>query len=270
MSARTVASIAVLATAAAALAQQAAPDAAPAEVAVCAGCHGAHGEGNAAGGFPRIAGQSATYLERQLDHYANGTRNNEVMSPIAKQLSEAQRAAAASYFSSLQAPAASGVATKNANAARARQLANQGDGALRVQACVNCHGPDGRGEPPNYPYLAGQVPAYTIATLAEFRSGARNTDPSGQMPAIARSLRDADAAALAAYFAGMPVPPPAATWSEARLVAPHFETPASAQASGEDGTNRPGVDSEQGAPTTGGSQGVGGGGAQSGTNPASR
>ena len=263
---------AVAVATASAIAQQTAGTAAPADVAVCAGCHGANGEGNGAGGFPRIAGQSATYLARQLELYANGTRNNPVMSPIAKQMTDSQRDVAATYYSTLSppGPSAGGAATKGGNTARARQLANVGDTALRVQACVNCHGPDGRGEPPSYPYLAGQWPQYTIATLGEFRSGARNTDPSGQMMAIARALRESDIAPLAAYFGNMRPPPAAAAWSEARMVTPNF-APAPGSASARAGTasdgNKTGADSEQGAPTTGGGQGVGGGGANSGTNP---
>jgi cytochrome c553 len=122
---------------------------------------------------------------------------------------------------------------------RAPRFYTIGDSALRVQACANCHGPGGRGEPPDYPYLAGQVRQYTIAALNEFRSGARNTDPSGQMQAIARKLRDADINVLATYLAALPAPPPAPTWSEARYVAPHFvsDTPIAGTREAEDRTN---------------------------------
>jgi cytochrome c553 len=39
----------------------------------CEACHGAHGEGMAAAHVPRIAGQSADYLQKQLDDYADGS-----------------------------------------------------------------------------------------------------------------------------------------------------------------------------------------------------
>src|SRR4051794_12931369 len=77
-----------------------APDAAQ----VCVGCHGAQGEGNAAVGAPRIAGQSAYYLAKQLDSYSNGNRRNAVMEPIAKGLAPDARTALASYYSQLSAP----------------------------------------------------------------------------------------------------------------------------------------------------------------------
>ncbi|MRG13030.1 c-type cytochrome, partial [Escherichia coli] len=38
-------------------------------VLACATCHGAQGEGNAAGGFPFLAGQGANYLAEQLEHF---------------------------------------------------------------------------------------------------------------------------------------------------------------------------------------------------------
>ena len=38
-----------------------------AAIAPCQACHGAHGEGMAAAHVPRIAGQSADYLKKQLD-----------------------------------------------------------------------------------------------------------------------------------------------------------------------------------------------------------
>src|SRR5206468_5928665 len=43
-------------------------------VAACNSCHGAQGEGNAAGGFPRIAGQTYSYLAHALESYASGSR----------------------------------------------------------------------------------------------------------------------------------------------------------------------------------------------------
>ncbi|MCS6474378.1 c-type cytochrome, partial [Burkholderia thailandensis] len=43
-------------------------------VAACIGCHGAQGEGNAAAGFPRLAGTNAAYLAAQLAAFADGSR----------------------------------------------------------------------------------------------------------------------------------------------------------------------------------------------------
>lgn len=54
-------------------------------VPACASCHGAQGQGN--GQFPRLAGQHADYLMRQIEVFQNGSRANApVMSAVAHTL----------------------------------------------------------------------------------------------------------------------------------------------------------------------------------------
>ncbi len=69
----------------------------------CEACHGAHGEGMAAAHVPRIAGQSADYLKKQLDDYAAGTRDNPIMANFAKALSQQQRAKFAARYAAMSA-----------------------------------------------------------------------------------------------------------------------------------------------------------------------
>lgn len=236
-------------------------------VAACASCHGPFGEGQAASGFPRIAGQSAAYLEQQLQNYTQGVRQHPVMGPIASSLDAAQQAAVAAHYAALR-PAASRAAPQGAGrappagrapapqSARGRLLATQGDERIQVQACANCHGPGGGGQPPAFPYLAGQHEAYLKATLQAWHSGQRRGDASGQMAAIAQRLSASDVAAVSAYYAALP---PASIAS-----IPH-RTPQAARPSptGTGGGTAPpsGTGTEQGAPLTGGGQGPGGGGA---------
>lgn len=252
--------------------QQLATKGAP-NVAACASCHGAQGEGVAAAGYPRIAGQSSYYLGKQLAAYANGARLNPVMEPIAKALNAQQIRDVSAYYASHGAAAtASAPATgPGGTVARAQQrahlLATVGDEVKLVQACANCHGPAGSGEPPIYPYLAGQHASYLTAAMAQWKSGARKTDMSGQMTHIGRQLSDADVTALSAYFSAMPAPPPAVQL--VNLPAGSVLRPAVAAAPNAPGPKVPGaagvqgVGTEQGAPLTGGE---GGGGAQ-GTQP---
>src|ERR1700676_1802967 len=47
----------------------------------CAECHAYNGASDGSGAFPRIAGQSAYYLAKQLRDYASGVRANAVMTP---------------------------------------------------------------------------------------------------------------------------------------------------------------------------------------------
>jgi len=229
-------------------------------VAPCASCHGAQGEGNAAAGFPRLVGQSAEYLQHQLDAYASDIRSNAVMQPIAKAMNPAQRRAAAAYYEAqLQRVAAAASApgsTAAAGAALGKSIATVGIEGRNVQACANCHGPDGVGEWATYPALAGQHASYLANALAEWKSGARRTDPSGQMPRIARLLSDAEAKAVVAYYAALPPPTAPQATTLAKNGKPHVTIVSGPTRSGQ-GAPAQGVGTEQGAPLAGGTQGVG-------------
>jgi cytochrome c553 len=65
----------------------------------CASCHGAHGEGMAT--FPRLAGQHAPYLLKQILVIQNALRNAPVMHGVAKDLSRDQIEAVAVYLESI-------------------------------------------------------------------------------------------------------------------------------------------------------------------------
>jgi cytochrome c553 len=248
-------------------------------VTACAGCHGAHGEGNAASGFPRVAGQPAAYLRKQLGAFANGARVNPIMQPIAKSMNADQIRDVSAYYAGLADAAGSGVAQPAAGGAkpppgnleRGRVLSAVGDNALGVQACANCHGPGGGGNSPAYPYLAGQHANYLTAAMAEWKNGARKTDDSGQMTHVAQALPDADVAALAAYFSAQGAPP--AAGALVNIPAGSSQRPTVAAAAGAPGPSGPGggtvrgTDAEQGAATTGGGQGLGGGGGTQGNQP---
>src|SRR5579872_995716 len=70
----------------------------------CVTCHGARGEGNAANGFPRLAGLPAAYIRAQLSTFADGQRENPVMAPIARVLSADEAQADSLYYAGLPAP----------------------------------------------------------------------------------------------------------------------------------------------------------------------
>jgi cytochrome c553 len=177
---------------------------APAAAGVCQGCHGADGAGNPAAAIPRIAGQSADYLEKQLRDYASGARVHPVMQNFAKPLSDSDRAAVASFFASLQSPYAK-VRTKRdaTQLALGHKLAHQGSEPQHVQACQGCHGPDGVGVPHAAPYLAGQSAEYLTSALNSFKDGSRTNDPGKLMTSVVTGLTDADIAAAAAYFSSL-------------------------------------------------------------------
>jgi cytochrome c553 len=70
----------------------------------CTGCHAPNGKGNAAAGFPRLSGQHADYIEKQLTNFRAGNRTNDadmVMRSIAEKLSDAEIKAVANFIAGL-------------------------------------------------------------------------------------------------------------------------------------------------------------------------
>lgn len=167
----------------------------------CASCHQINGVGDSSGAFPRITGQSAFYLYKQLEDYASGARKSPSMTPIAQALSEAEKRDVAGYYASTTGPYFPAPDAPFDLVQRGAVLSAVGSAHDRVQGCVNCHGPAAAGLPPSYPYLAGQFVNYTVQQLQAFKSGSRHNDPLGVMREIASHLGDRDMQALAQYFA---------------------------------------------------------------------
>jgi len=71
-----------------------------AKSASCAACHGPNGISNNPE-WPNLAGQKAKYTTKQLIAFRDGTRNDPVMSPMAKPLSDDDIQNIAAYYSSL-------------------------------------------------------------------------------------------------------------------------------------------------------------------------
>lgn len=178
------------------------------KVPACSSCHGADGGGNTAGGFPRLAGVGASYLEDQLNAVANGDRKSPVMMPIAKALSSDQRHALAAYYSQMPVPDnASSSNEKKTGNADARELAEHGRWANGIPACVQCHGPGGVGVGEHFPPLAGQPSGYLEDQLRAWRSGQRPGGPMGLMASVAAKLDDSDLGPISDYFAALPANP---------------------------------------------------------------
>lgn len=75
-------------------------DAGKAKSAVCAACHGSEGISSLEI-YPNLAGQKEAYLASQLTHYREGERNNPIMAPMAKPLSDDDIADLAAYYAGL-------------------------------------------------------------------------------------------------------------------------------------------------------------------------
>jgi cytochrome c553 len=167
----------------------------------CAYCHGLDGN-SPMPRFPRLAGQNASYLRKQLADFKHGRRTNDggAMSGIADALSDAEAEKIVLHYAA-QAPRA-GSADVEGDAAAGRRLYFNGRPA--VAACATCHGTDA----PilaGAPRLLGQHGAYLAKQLQDFRRGARRNDAGRVMHRIANALAESEVRALAAFLSAQPV-----------------------------------------------------------------
>lgn len=167
-------------------------------IVACVSCHGAAGNSTITQN-PKLSGQHEAYIAKQLSNFRNPERNNPVMSPLAKALSDDDIKNLAAYLSS-QGPKP-GAAKNKDTIDLGKHIWRGGIAAKNVPACAGCHSPNGAGIPAQYPRLAGQHQDYTTAQLSNFRGGARNNSP--QMTAIAERLSDKEIKAVADYIAGL-------------------------------------------------------------------
>lgn len=65
-------------------------------VPACAACHGPNGQGN--GPIPRLAGQHADYLRKQLEAFRSLLRNNDVMHANTQDMTDSEIEAVVSYL----------------------------------------------------------------------------------------------------------------------------------------------------------------------------
>ncbi len=73
-----------------------------AKFAVCAGCHGPTGAGNAALGYPQLAGKDPAYVAQQLRAFKSGQRQSATMQAMVSGLSETDIDNLAAYVGTLK------------------------------------------------------------------------------------------------------------------------------------------------------------------------
>lgn len=163
----------------------------------CAYCHQLDGN-SLMPRFPRLAGQSAAYLAKQLADFRAGRRTNDdgAMSGIAESLSQEEVEQVVGHFAA-QRPRAMGGDVQGDVAAGRRLYLEGGKG---VAACAGCHGVRAAA-----PVLAGQHARYLEKQLRDFKRGARANDPEGMMKRVAGPLTDEEIQALAAFLSAQPV-----------------------------------------------------------------
>ncbi len=162
----------------------------------CFLCHGLKGE-SASAVFPRLAGQHAEYIAKQLADFKSGKRASETMKPQVEDLTPAEMKALGQFFE------AKVVGPRKARDAEllsvGKYIFERGNQFSGLAACASCHGPKGLGTP-QLPRLAGQHPRYIEDQLKQFNKRERTNDDA-VMHTIASKLTELETHAVAEYIA---------------------------------------------------------------------
>ena len=165
--------------------------------AMCQGCHGEDGN-SAAPEYPKLAGQYAAYIQKQVNDFKSGARKDPVMSGMAATVASDQDLLdIAAYFASQKQMKSPAPVVNKAGEAR---FLDEGNG------CGTCHGANGKGLAPGqskYPVIGGQHKDYLIKQLKDFRMHARANDAGGVMGLVAGFMADEDIESVASYISGL-------------------------------------------------------------------
>ena len=162
---------------------------------VCFVCHGAEGE-SASEVFPKLAGQHAEYIAKQLDNFKSGKRKSTAMADMVAKLTPDEMVALGKYFEKQSAPVEA--LTDAPLAAVGQYIYQHGNKFSGLAACASCHGQDAKGTA-SLPRLAGQYAAYTETQLKQFNQRERTND-NAVMHAIVSKMTPLEMAAVAQYL----------------------------------------------------------------------
>ncbi|MEP5153053.1 c-type cytochrome [Planktotalea sp.] len=155
---------------------------------VCALCHSLDGNSRMAK-FPKLAGQPAPYIEKQLYDFLEGRRTNGggQMAAIVTEISTEDFAEVAAWFASQTAPAPNDQGDVGA-----------GEAAFRQLGCLSCHA-NGQLED-GTPHLTAQHKIYLKKQMTDFRDGRRDNDLGAIMRSAMTGISDAQIEDLASYL----------------------------------------------------------------------
>ena len=170
---------------------------------LCGGCHGFDGNSEDAT-YPRLAGQYAGYIVKQVKDFQNGHRaNNDTMAGMAAMVGSDEDAKDIGAFFATQKIKGALTKPDAKIAAAGEKIFREGNAKSGVYGCINCHGEKGMGKSAKvstFPVIGGQHRVYLVKQLTEFRDGGRANDPAGMMAGVAKNLTDKEIAAVAEYL----------------------------------------------------------------------
>ncbi len=160
----------------------------------CFLCHGSDGESTSEV-FPRLAGQNAEYVAKQLEAFKTGTRKSSAMSDMVAKLTPDEMLALGKYYEKMSLPREE--AKDPQLAAMGRYVYHNGNKFSGVPACVSCHGMNAEGAA-NLPRLATQFSGYIHTQLKLFNKRDRTND-NVVMHVVAEKMTELEMAAVAEY-----------------------------------------------------------------------
>jgi cytochrome c553 len=163
----------------------------------CFLCHGENGESSSEI-FPKLAGQHANYIAKQLENFKSGKRKSTAMADMASRLNSEDMVALGHFFESKKSEPESVKDSELANVGR--YIFQAGDKYSGVPPCASCHGKEGLGTA-NLPRLAGQYASY-IETQLKLFSQRERTNDNAVMHSIVSKMSALEIAAVAEYVSG--------------------------------------------------------------------
>jgi cytochrome c553 len=160
----------------------------------CFLCHGMHGE-SASEIFPRLAGQNAEYIAKQLAAFQSGQRKSTAMAEMVARLTPDEMLALGRYYEKMAA--VSQEPDDPQLAAVGRYLYHNGNRFSGVPACASCHGVAAQGSA-TMPRLAGQLSGYILNQLKNFHKRERTND-NAVMHTVVEKMTELEMAAVAEY-----------------------------------------------------------------------
>lgn len=183
----------------------------------CASCHSEDGNSMVAT-FPKLAGQHAGYLVKQLNAFKSNDRNGPMMGALAMGLDDQSMEDIAAYYASKKASSnqlpiidnddddeessdEDNTAELDRLLALGNDLYKNGNHKSKVSACIACHGPSGKGnKPASFPVLSGQHADYLIKSLNDYKKGSRSKDTRNIMYMIAKKMTDEEIKAVSYHL----------------------------------------------------------------------
>lgn len=161
----------------------------------CFLCHGMNGESTSEV-FPRLAGQNAEYVAKQLEAFKTGQRKSSAMADMVAKLTPDEMIALGRYYQKMEIPREE--AKDPMLAGMGRYIYHNGNRFSGVPACASCHGTAGEGAA-NLPRLATQFSGYLYTQLKSFNKRDRTND-NAVMHVVAEKMTELEMAAVAEYL----------------------------------------------------------------------